>query len=156
MFFHEVMAGRLMSPVFLPCCSTSFAMYPPPWQPMRSLQQHSTSVQTILHFQGSWPTFWRCGQPFPQLVTAAVSDTPWPCLWPMFPCLETTLWLNCGVFVEEGWCRDRFLHLTLEASCSFWPDVQKVRRLGVCKEAGEGEQGLQTHCHTHIPSRQLF
>lgn len=63
-----------MSTMFLPYRSTSFAMHPPLYHPTRSLQQHSANVQTVLHFHGSCPTFQRCGQPFPQLVTAAVGD----------------------------------------------------------------------------------
>lgn len=68
---------------------------------------------------------------FPEMWAALSPASHWHTM-ATFACPETTLWPNCGVFVQQRQC-------TLEACCNFWPEVQSMRRLGVCKEPREGE-----------------
>lgn len=128
MFSHEMMAGRLASTTFMVCHSTSFPFTCHPASPQdlsSSIQQMSRPFST---FTVPNPLSRNVGSPFPS----------WSLTHHGHICLprDTTLaklWCLCGAGTVH--LRSQLQFLTKK--------VQNMRRLGVCKEPREGEQGLQ-------------
>lgn len=136
MFSHEMMTGRLVSTMFMVCHSTSFSCAPailPAHKihpvALSKCPNHPPFSQFLTHFTEVW---------------AALSPAGYWHSMATFACPETTLWPNCGVFVEQGQC-------TLEASCNFWLEVKNMRKPWVCKEPREDRGFSHNVTHVHNP-----
>lgn len=80
---------------------------------------------------------------FPEIWAALSLAGHWHTM-ATFACPEATLWTNCCVFVGQGQC-------TLKASCSFWLEVQNMRRLGARSPGRENRGFSHNVTHVHNP-----